>query len=119
MTSYLFFFFDILSIDLHVGYIPGNETSNGPRPIPKTLYEQICPPEERVYINKTLVEVHRQLNPVNVGTSLDDISGKAVLEAWIDRLNEPDMKDARCVEVTKDSPQIFDIWQVFFVKIIC
>ena len=63
------------------------------------------------------MEAHRQLNPANVGTSLDDMSGKAVLDAWLDRLNQPDMKDARCVEVKRESFHIFDIWQVVFLRL--
>lgn len=103
----------------HVGYIlglnSGNRGSHETRPISQALYERICPLEERVYIDCTSVEAHRQLNPANAGTSLNDISGKALLDAWLDRLNQPDMKDARCVEVRKDTEQIFNIWQVYLV----
>lgn len=92
-----------------------NAGSRGPdanRPISETLYERICPPEDRVYIDVASVEALRQLNPANAGTSMHDISGKAVLDAWVDRLNQPDTKDARCVEVRRDTDQIFNIWQV-------
>lgn len=91
----------------------GNRAANATRPISQTLYERICPPEERVYIDTASVEAIRQLNPANAGTSLYDISGKALLDAWLDRLNQPDTKDARCVEVKPDTDQIFNIWQVF------
>jgi hypothetical protein len=92
----------------------GNRAADATRPISQTLYERICPPEERVYIDPASVEALRQLNPENAGTSLYDISGKSVLDAWLDRLNQPDTKDARCVEVKPDTDQIFNIWQAFY-----
>lgn len=112
MTSILWTFFFL--INSAVGYIlglnSGNRDADVTRPIPKTLYERICPPEHRVYIDKASVEAHRQLNPANTGTSLDDISGKAILDAWVDRLNQPDIKDAQCVEVKQDTAHLFNIW---------
>ncbi|KAF8799245.1 hypothetical protein BYT27DRAFT_7228035 [Phlegmacium glaucopus] len=93
-----------------LGLNSGNKASNETRPISRFLYENICPPEKRVYIDRSSVEALRQLNPANAGTSLDTISGKAILDAWLDRLNQSDVKDARCVEVTKDTLQIVDFW---------
>lgn len=95
----------------------GNKGDDVTRPISQALYERICPPEERVYIDHESVEALRQLNPANAGTSLREISGKAILAAWLDRLNQPDTKDARCVEVRKDTLQVFDYWQVFLVQL--
>jgi hypothetical protein len=107
----------LFTCDCHVGYIlglnSGNRTSDATRPISKSLYERICPPEERVYIDLASVQAHHQLNPANAGSSLTEISGKAVLDAWLDRLNQPDIKDARCVEIKQDTVEVFDIWQVF------
>lgn len=86
----------------------GNRDADVTRPISQVLYERICPPEERVYIDHASVEALRQLDPANAGTSLYDISGRAILAAWLDRLNQPDTKDARCVEVRKDTRQLYD-----------
>ena len=106
----LFFFLINSAVGYILGLNSGNRDADVTRPIPKTLYERICPPEHRVYIDKASVEAHRQLNPANTGTSLDDISGKAILDAWVDRLNQPDIKDAQCVEVKQDTAHLFNIW---------
>jgi hypothetical protein len=96
-----------------LGLNSGNRGADVTRPISQALYERICPPQERVYIDQASVEALRQLDPANNGTSLNDLSGKTILAAWLDRLNQPDTKDARCVEVRENTLQMFSFWQVF------
>ncbi|KAF8159910.1 hypothetical protein B0H34DRAFT_705336 [Crassisporium funariophilum] len=80
--------------------------------ISRRVYERICPPSERVYIHLESVEAHLRSVTSNPTASLNDASGKSILDAWLARLSQPDVKDARCMQVRDDSPHVFNI--VFF-----
>jgi hypothetical protein len=84
----------------------GNRDPNATRPISKALYE-------RVYIDRDSVVAQYQLDHLaNSGASPYDLSGTAILTAWLNRLNQPDTKDARRVEVKINTLQTFDFLQV-------
>ncbi|KIJ91245.1 hypothetical protein K443DRAFT_655241 [Laccaria amethystina LaAM-08-1] len=40
---------------------------------------------------------------------LSDASAHQVLSAWVARLNEPDLRDARCIEVKEGEVNVFDV----------
>ncbi|KAF8167299.1 hypothetical protein B0H34DRAFT_681296 [Crassisporium funariophilum] len=101
------------------GYLVGLDSSglnrndnNETLAIPRRVYERICPPSERVYIHLKSVEAHLRRVTSNPKASLDDASGKSILDAWLSRLSQPDVKDAPCVQVLHESPNMFNI--VFF-----
>ncbi|KAF8159908.1 hypothetical protein B0H34DRAFT_422684 [Crassisporium funariophilum] len=91
----------LLGLPLH----HGNETL----PIPLYHYEQICPPKDRVLVNRTSVEEFRKLDPSKIW-DLGEMTGKDVLAAWLERLEQPDLVNERCLEVRMPSALVFDIW---------
>ncbi|EDR05268.1 uncharacterized protein LACBIDRAFT_329987 [Laccaria bicolor S238N-H82] len=113
-----------------VGLPPDNLTTapDTPRAIPHPLYESICPPSSRVYISTeemrtTWIDRNAWLDDIEEdmyddydsfdstpSSSGEDASAHQLLSAWVARLNEPDLRDARCVEVKKGEVNVFDIW---------
>ena len=89
-----------------MGRVSSNTTI--PLSISTRIYKRICPPSEHTLIEKDMVEAH--LRTINATIELKESSGKAVLHAWVSLLDTPALKGARCLEVSKTSDHIFDIW---------
>ena len=54
-----------------------------------------------------------QLYPgVGEGQKVGQADGVMVLKAWVERLNRDDVRDAKCVEVKRESGHAFDFWYV-------
>lgn len=73
-----------------------------PRAVSRNYFEQQCPEEERTYIDSDSVNDESIRYDNNMGA-------QAMFDRWVDRLSG---ETARCIEITQDSPQLFDIWCV-------
>ena len=84
-------------------------TPSLPPSISIRVFDRICPPDARFYVDRVLVKEHNGLamNEQNLESSM---SGKEVLDAWLSLLNSPLVSNKKCVVVT--GPQLFDIWCV-------
>ena len=77
-----------------------------PPSISRRLFNEMCPESERVKISRDDVQEF-------AGKGLDlgwGASGKEVLDTWLKYLNQPSIRDKKCVEVKVGGPQIFDLW---------
>ncbi|KAJ3509166.1 hypothetical protein NLJ89_g5362 [Agrocybe chaxingu] len=92
------------------GHILGQGPHDGtiPRSIYKEVYYQICPENERVYIERTIVEEYIKKNDLKIDLWNDD--GMTILNVWLSVLQQPEYAAARCVEVKFGTHQVFDIW---------
>jgi len=80
-----------------------------PPSISMKVFDRICPPDARFYVDSARVKEHNGLamDERNLEASM---SGKEVLDAWLSLLNSPVVSSKKCVVVT--GPQMFDIWYV-------
>lgn len=89
-------------------------------PVSRPFYEQACPPEERVYIHAQevmdmmmdeVLDVQRY--PELAGKRIKEhADGMQLLQGWKARLDQDDVRDARCLEIRKDTGHAFDFWCV-------
>lgn len=86
-------------------------------PVSRPYFESVCPAEERVYVHvnnvmdspmETVVDVQKY--PHLAGKRVRDGDGLQLVQAWVGRLLQDDIRDARCVEFSKSTGQAFDFW---------
>ncbi|KAJ2921775.1 hypothetical protein H1R20_g15319, partial [Candolleomyces eurysporus] len=80
-------------------------------------YESVCPLSDRVYINAWEVMnsylseyVDIRIYPDIEEKRVSEGDGMMILKAWVERLSREDVRDAKCVEVKRESGHVFDLW---------
>jgi len=86
-------------------------------PISRPHFEGLCPSNERFYINAGDVNEAPLVDyvPLDVDDPRRDrkvreSNGEERMRAWIARLGRGDVRNKRCVEIMKNTGQVFDIW---------
>ncbi|EAU90099.2 hypothetical protein CC1G_08372 [Coprinopsis cinerea okayama7 len=83
-------------------------------PVSRPHFEDICPEQERFYIRANEVSDSPLSRYVNDGRSgskkVRESTGEEIMKAWVARLGMQDVRDQRCVEIVKDTGQVFDFW---------
>ncbi|KZP18800.1 hypothetical protein FIBSPDRAFT_933213 [Athelia psychrophila] len=71
-----------------------------PRAVSRNYFMERCPEENRTYIDSDSVN--------DEGIRFDNAVGaQEMFDRWVERLSQ---MDDPCIEITQDSPQLFDIW---------
>ena len=68
-----------------------------PRAVVKEYWDEICPESERIVIDPRQVD----------GNQLGNLQASVLVEKWVEKLNTV---EARCVEIDRDSLQMFSFW---------
>ncbi|KAJ2915588.1 hypothetical protein MD484_g4833, partial [Candolleomyces efflorescens] len=93
----------------------GEEENVDLTPVSRPYYDSVCPVSERVYVNAQEVmdaDLSEYVKDPGVGEGqkVGQADGVMVLKAWVERLNRDDVRDAKCVEVKRESGHAFDFW---------
>ncbi|PPQ65460.1 hypothetical protein CVT24_010791 [Panaeolus cyanescens] len=81
-----------------------------PISISRRVYDSVCPPRKRTNIHRRHVQKHFQRQNPERNVTVDQLTGKETLRAWASFLDSPSIRNRKCLQVQKDTPQIFDIW---------
>ena len=95
--------------------IGSSSDSGAPRAISSRIYERVCPLDERVYIDRETVKEHMTSLGYHAGI-VDEGDGTEVMNAWLKVLRTEKYRNARCIEVRRDTYHVFDMWSVHFLR---
>ncbi|PPQ97873.1 hypothetical protein CVT26_013042 [Gymnopilus dilepis] len=93
----------------HVLGIGSSSDSGAPRAISSRTYEGVCPLDERVYIDRETVKEYMTSLGYHAGI-VDEGDGTEVMNAWLKVLRTEKYRNARCIEVRRNTYHVFDMW---------